>query len=76
MLPIVGVDNLLKMSKIGSYVKESYTELTKKVSWPTWSQLQSSAIIVMVASAILAVMVFLVDLAFRSMMTGIYNLLY
>lgn len=64
------------MSKIGTYLKDSYTELTQKVSWPVWSQLQSSAIVVMVASVILAAIVFLMDFAFRNMMTGIYNLLY
>lgn len=64
------------MSKVGTYLKDSYTELTQKVSWPDWSHLQSSAIIVMVASALLALIIFLVDLAFRSMMTGIYDLLY
>ncbi len=64
------------MSKITSYLKDSYTELTKKVSWPTWSQLQSSAIVVMVASVIFAAVVFVMDLAFRNLMTTIYNLLY
>ncbi|MBQ0006991.1 MAG: preprotein translocase subunit SecE [Alistipes sp.] len=64
------------MSKIGTYFKESYTELTQKVAWPDWSSLQNSAIVVMVASLILALVIFLVDLAFRSMMTGIYGLLY
>lgn len=64
------------MSKIGTYFKESYAELTQKVAWPDWSSLQNSAIVVMVASLILALVIFLVDLAFRSMMTGIYGLLY
>ena len=37
--------------------------MTKKVSWPTWSKLQSSAIVVMVASVIFAVVVFVMDFA-------------
>ena len=56
--------------------KESYKELTQKVSWPTWNQLQSSAIVVMVASVILAAIIFLMDFVFRHLMTTIYNLLY
>ncbi len=65
-----------KMSKITLYLKESYTELTKKVSWPTWSQLQNSAIVVMIASLILAGVIFIIDFGFRNLMTFIYNLLY
>ncbi len=64
------------MSKISVYFKESYNELTHKVSWPTWKQLQSSAIVVMVASVILAGVIFLMDFAFRHMMTAIYDLLF
>jgi preprotein translocase, SecE subunit, bacterial len=64
------------MSKIVSYIKESYTELTKKVSWPSWSQLQSSAIVVMVASVIFAIVVFAMDIVFKNIMTFTYNTLY
>jgi len=49
------------MSKIVNYVEESYTELVTKVSWPTWAELQSSAIIVSVASAIIAILIFVMD---------------
>ena len=31
-----------------TYIKESYEELKNKVSWPSWSDLQSSAIVVAV----------------------------
>ena len=63
------------MSRIGNYIKESYKELTKKVSWPTWSQLQSSAAVVMVATAIFAILVLAMDFTFKNLMTGIYRLL-
>ena len=56
------------MSKIGMYFKDSYSELVHKVSWPTWSQLQNSAIIVMVASVIIAVVIFAMDFTFRNLM--------
>ena len=64
------------MSKLSVYFKESYNELTKKVSWPTWAQLQSSAIVVLIASVLFAVVIFLMDFAFKNLMTGIYNLLF
>ncbi len=62
------------MRKLINYFKESYTEMTKKVSWPTWSKLQSSAIVVMVASVIFAVIIFAMDFAFQNLMTAIYTL--
>jgi preprotein translocase subunit SecE len=64
------------MNRVKLYLQESYTELVKKVSWPTWAQLQSSAIVVMVASLIFAIVVFVMDFGFRNIMTFIYNLLY
>jgi preprotein translocase subunit SecE len=39
--------------KLQSYVKESYDELVHKVSWPSWSELQNSAIVVSIASLII-----------------------
>ncbi len=62
------------MRKFINYLKESYVELTKKVSWPTWKELQSSAIVVMVASVIFAIVVFAMDFAFDHLMSAIYTL--
>ena len=56
------------MSKFGNYVKESYDELVHKVSWPTFKELQSSAVVVAVAALILALIVFLMDIIF-----GVYG---
>ena len=64
----------VKMSKFINYLKESYAELTKKVSWPTWDKLQNSAIVVMVASAILAVVIFAIDFVIEAAMKFIYTL--
>ena len=69
----VSVNNKITMSKFGTYVKESYKELTTKVIWPKWSDLQSSAILVMVSTLILAAIVWLIDLIIRTVMTGIYQ---
>ena len=62
------------MRKFINYLKESYTELTKKVTWPTWNKLQNSAILVLVATVILAVVVFAMDYAFQHLMEFIYAL--
>ena len=64
------------MNKLALYIKEAYVELAKKVAWPSWSQLQSSAILVMVASLIFALVIFVMDLGFKNIMTAIYNMLY
>ena len=52
------------MAKIVDYVKETYDEMIHKVSWPTWNDLQSSAIIVSIASLIIALMVLVMDIVF------------
>ena len=73
LLPLQNIKGY-DLVKFINYLKESYTEMTKKVSWPTWSKLQSSAIVVMVASVIFAVVVFVMDFAFQNLMTAIYTL--
>ncbi|MBQ3881136.1 MAG: preprotein translocase subunit SecE [Bacteroidales bacterium] len=62
------------MRKFINYCKESYTELTKKVTWPTWQKLQSSALLVMIATVIIAVFLFVVDYVFQHLMQAIYTL--
>ena len=61
------------MSKFINYLKESATELTKKVTWPTWPKLQSSALLVLVATVILAIVVFAMDFAFQHLMEFVYS---
>ncbi|HET6227670.1 MAG TPA: preprotein translocase subunit SecE [Bacteroidia bacterium] len=62
------------MSKFKAYLNETSNELFHKVSWPSWSELQSSAIIVAVASAIIALVVFAMDKVFEMSMQAIYHL--
>jgi preprotein translocase subunit SecE len=57
-----------------TYFKEAYTELVYKVSWPTWSELQSSGLVVMVASVIIAVIVFIMDFSSENFMQLIYKM--
>jgi preprotein translocase subunit SecE len=62
------------MKKIKNYIQDCYTELMHKVTWPSWKELQGSALLVMVSSIMIAIVVALMDLIFKNMMTAIYNL--
>ncbi len=64
------------MSKISTYFKESYTELVQKVAWPSWKDLQSSAIVVFIATIIIAIIIALMDGTFKNMMHLIYGMFY
>ncbi|NMC34236.1 MAG: preprotein translocase subunit SecE [Veillonellaceae bacterium] len=61
---------------IKTYLKESYTELIHKVTWPTWSELQNSGVLVLVATLVIAVIVAVMDLGFSRIMEFIYSLLF
>lgn len=61
-------------TKIQAYVNESYDELVHKTSWPTWSELQNSAIVVSIASLIIALVVYLMDMSFQSLLRQFYLL--
>ena len=61
-------------NKVVNYINESYDELMHKVSWPTWAELQSSAIVVSVATLIIAIIVFAMDEVFRGVLGQFYKL--
>jgi preprotein translocase subunit SecE len=62
--------------KLTNYFTEAYTELVQKVSWPTWSELRGSAIVVLVASLIIALLIFGIDVTFRGFMKVVYSFFY
>ncbi|HAN18690.1 MAG: preprotein translocase subunit SecE [Bacteroidetes bacterium GWC2_33_15] len=62
--------------KLKIYFQEAFNELIHKVSWPTWSELQNSAIVVMIASLIIALIIFVMDISFQNLMDIIYSLFY
>jgi preprotein translocase subunit SecE len=62
------------MRRIIAYLKESYNELVHKVTWPTLKELQNSALVVMIASLIFALIVFAMDMTFQTILEGIYKL--
>ena len=53
-------------------IKESYNELVHKVSWPTMSEVTSSAIVVLEASLLIALVVFSMDQVFQMVMEFVY----
>ncbi len=61
------------MNKVTTYFRESYKELLEKVSWPTWSQLQQSTLIVLVATLLITAMVWGMDLVAQSGLKLIYS---
>ena len=62
------------MAKKQSYLKSSYDELINKVSWPTWAELQSSSVVVAIASLIIALVIYLMDRIFSGAMDIFYSL--
>ena len=64
----------MKKLKLLTDLEESYTELRYKTSWPTKSQLIKSAIIVLIASVIIALIIFLMDQVVDKVMNLIYSL--
>jgi len=52
------------VANIITYIEESYSELIHKVTWPTWNELQSTSIVVLVASVLFALSIFVMDYAF------------
>lgn len=62
------------MKKISAYLSETYDELINKVSWPTWSELQNSAVVVSIASLIIALVVYLIDMSFSTGLKQFYRL--
>jgi len=53
------------MNKVINYIKESYSELVHKVSWPTQQELTSSTVVVMTASLLMAIVLFVIDFSFK-----------
>jgi preprotein translocase subunit SecE len=63
------------MNNIISYIQEAYQEFSGKVTWPTFAELQSSAVLVLVASMIIAMLVWAMDITSNNVATAIYNTL-
>jgi preprotein translocase subunit SecE len=63
------------VNKVTNYFKESYKELMEKVTWPSWSELQQSTVIVLVATLLITVLVYVMDVFSNGILKFIYSLL-
>ena len=63
---------IVTMKKFINYCKLCYNELAHEVTWPTYKELTQSAVVVLSASLIIAVIVWVMDLVFKSIMTMVY----
>jgi preprotein translocase subunit SecE len=62
------------MSKVKEYIRLSTDELVNKVSWPTWEDLQESTVIVMVASLLIALVIYAIDIVSSSTLGFYYQI--
>ncbi len=63
------------LNKVGVAFRDSYTELTQKVSWPTRSELTNSAVVVLIASLIIAAVVLVMDKTFELSLSNVYRMI-
>ncbi|HMG81868.1 MAG TPA: preprotein translocase subunit SecE [Ferruginibacter sp.] len=62
------------MNKLTAYIKDSYTELVEKVTWPNWDELQQSTMIVLGATAVITLIVWIMDFVANGSLKFIYSL--
>ncbi len=62
------------MRKFIAYLKDVYNEMVRKVTWPTFDELQVQALIVLIATVILAIVILVIDVTFKGLMNLIYSL--
>jgi preprotein translocase subunit SecE len=64
------------MEKLKLHFQESINELTTKVTWPTWANLQSTTIVVVISLAIFTLLTFIMDAISKGILNElIYKLL-
>ena len=61
------------MRRIIYYFQEAFQELVHKVTWPTWKELQSSAIVVIVATIIISLIIFVMDYTLENILKLVYK---
>ena len=63
------------MNKVTTYFQEAYDELMHKVTWPTWGELQDSAVVVMITAVIISFIVLGIDLTFKELTSWLYKII-
>jgi preprotein translocase subunit SecE len=62
------------MNKVSNYFRDSYKELLEKVTWPNWTQLQQSTMIVLAATLLITAIVAIMDFVASGALNFIYKL--
>jgi preprotein translocase subunit SecE len=65
---------IILVNKVTTYFKESYKELLEKVTWPSWSELQQSTVIMLVAILLITFLVYVMDIVSNGVLKFIYSL--
>ncbi len=61
------------IGSLKKFLKESYIEMTQHVTWAKYGELQSSSILVLVASLIFALLIGVIDAGFKSVLEMFYG---
>jgi preprotein translocase subunit SecE len=61
------------MSKVTAYINDTIEEMRYKVSWPKYSELQKSSVLVLVGSVIFALVVGAMDFVYDKSLTWFYS---
>lgn len=61
------------MEKLTTYITESWDEIKNKITWSKFSELQSSAVLVLVASTIFALVIGAIDWIFKTGLQWFYT---
>ena len=72
--PATRATKLRMIERIGQYFNLTRDELVNKVSWPTWSELRESTAIVLVASFMIALVIYVMDIGIGTVLTQFYKL--
>ena len=60
------------LKRFVNYCKACYDELAHKTTWPSRSELTHSAVVVLSASLVIALLVWAMDVVFKFVMSSIY----
>ncbi len=61
------------MDKVKNYINDTVEEMRFKVSWPKSSELQKSAVLVLVGSIVFAIIVGAMDFVYDKSLTWFYS---
>ena len=62
------------MEKLKNIWSTTVDELLNKVTWPTWDELVQGTVVVLVASIIFALVIYVIDLGFDNVTRLLYNI--